>query len=228
MTLNARYTVKDEVLDVNTLSSELESQRRRAESSSEDCSLEERKKVADMMQSVSDGINNSNTDEDEKRKANKQLKDLKILLDGIEQEKAMPQLIREFKSNVTELDEIIRDYADPKDKDDLKKQLDNIEQEGKIAIKEDNKALLIRINEQLGTLRDKAVLSNPQTWVHQFKRIASDGKFINEREAQYYITKGSRAIQEGDLEELKRCTNQLVMLLSDEDQKKMTLSGITR
>lgn len=228
MSLNARYTVKDEILDINSMSSELELQRRRAESTSEDCSVEERKKIADTIQSVSDGINNSSNDEDEKRKANKQLKDLKILLDNIDEEKAMPQLIKEYNLRVEELQKIINEYADPREKDDLNKQLENIQLESKKAIDGDNKTLMIRINEQLDDLRSRAIFSNPNTWVQHFKEIINNGVFINEKEAQYYTSKGVRAIETGDIDELKRCTRQLSLLLSVEDQKKMNLSGITR
>lgn len=228
MSLNARYTVKDEVVDANMMSSDLELQRRRSESLSEDCSTEERKKIANTIQSVSDGINNSINDEDEKRKASKQLKDLKILLDKIEEDKAMPQLVKEYNVRVTDLQEIIREYADPKDRDDLTKQLESIQSEAKVAIKEENKTLMIRINEQLEDLRSKAIFTNPNTWIQNFKELVDHGDFINEKEAQYYTTKGIRAIETGDVDELKRCTRQLQLLLSVEDQKKIKLSGITR
>ena len=39
------------------------------------------------------------------------------------------------------------------------------------------------------------------------------GNFINEQEAKYYIDKGTRAIQTGDIEEVKRCTKELVQRL---------------
>jgi hypothetical protein len=40
-------------------------------------------------------------------------------LDKIEEEKAMPQLIREYNERVKDLNEIINEYADPKEKDKL-------------------------------------------------------------------------------------------------------------
>jgi molecular chaperone DnaK len=228
MTLNARYTMKDEAVDVDEMSEDLELQRRRAESTLEECSTEERKKISDNLESVSEGIKNAKTDEDEKRKANKQLKDLKILLDNVQEDKAMPQLVKEYNQRVKDLIEIIEEYADPKEKTDLNSQLESIQAEGKKAIKEEDKALMIRINEQLEELRIRAINSNPSTWVHHFKQIVDNGNFINEKEAQYYISKGVRAIETGDVDELKRCVRQLSLLLSEEDQDKINLSGITR
>jgi len=228
MTLNSRYTEKDEVLDTTLMSSELEFQRQRVEATSEDCSVEERKRIAEIIQSVQDGITNASSDEDEKRKASKQLKDLKILLDKIEEEKAMPQLIKEYNLRVTDLQEIIREYADEKEKADLTKQLENIQAMSEIAIKEENKLIMIRINQQLNDLRIKAIYSNPNTWLRDFKEIVNNGNFTNDKEAQYYKTKGLRAIETGDIDELKRCTIELNQLLPVEDQKKINLSGITR
>ena len=94
-----------------------------------------------------------------------------------------------------------------------------------------DKSLLIRINEQIKELSSKAVFSNPATWVHQFKKI-TEGKpdFINEKEAKYYIEKGKRAIELGDVDEIKRCVHNLQLLLPSDVQEtiKDNLSGITR
>jgi len=228
MTVNARYTVKDEVVDVRIMSDDFGLQRKRAEAVLEDCSLEERKKISDTIQSVEEGIDNSSVDEDEKRKASKQLKDLKILLDKTEEEKAMPQMIKRHTMLIDEVQKIINEYADPQQREELNNQLQKIRNESKKAIDDNNKTLLIRINEQLWELRDKAIFSNPYTWLDQFKQMVDYGKFINEKEAQYYISKGMRAIETQDIEELKRCTRQLYLLLPKEEQNKIKLSGITR
>jgi molecular chaperone DnaK len=228
MTLNARYTIKDEIINVQEMSDDLELQRSRAESSLEDCSVGVRKKISEKLQSVTKGIKNSNNDEDEKRKTNKEIKDLKILLDKVEEEKEMPQLIKEYNERVKELNEIINEYADPKVKDKIIKQLQDIETEGKEAIKDEDKIFMIRINEQLDDLRNEAVFSNPSTWAHHFKEIVEGGGFINEKEAEYYTDKGIKAIEEGDVDELKRCVRQLSLLLPEEEKKKNPLSGISR
>jgi len=228
ITLNARATMRDETVDIQKMNTELEAQRARAESTLEECSTEERKKIVDKIQSVSQSIDKSANDEDEKRKASKQLKDLKMVLDEIEEEKAMPQLIKEYNSIEENVEKIINEYADPEMRDEYNHQLKNIVAENEKAISEDNKTLLIRIIEQLLDLRTRAIFSNPATWVDQFRQIVQNGNFINEKESQYYITKGERAIQTGDVKELKRCTSQLSLLLPQEEQNRIKLSGITR
>jgi len=228
LTLNARYTLKDEDVDVDSMGSELESQRARAESVLGDCDIEERKKIVDKIQSVSESVDKSNNDEDEKRKANKQLKELKMILDDVEEEKEMPQLTKEYKAIESNVEKIIEEYADPKERDDFRTRLKSINSDSKKAINEENKALLIRAIEQLLELRQTAIFSNPSTWVDQFRQIVNNGNFINEKEAQYYIDKGERAIQTGDVDELKRCTRQLGLLLPQEEQSKIKISGISR
>lgn len=228
LSLNARYTLKDESVDIQNMNSELDSQRVRAERVLEECSIEERKKIVDKIQSVSESVDQSSNDEDEKRKANKQLKDLKIILDEIEEDKEMPQLVKEYKSIEENVVKIIEEYAEPKERDEFRNRLKSINAESKKAISGDNKALLIRVIEQLRDLRQTAIFSNPSTWVSQFREIVQNGNFINEKEAQYYIDKGERAIQGGDIDELKRCTHQLSLLLPQEEQAKIKISGISR
>jgi len=216
MTLNARRTEKDEVLHSDKILEELEAQRSRAKTTVEDVSSDESKKIKDMISSIEHGIINANTDEDEKRKSNKQLKDLKILLDKIDEESSIPKLIKEFNDLINSVKEKIQDYASAEDKDDLEKRLENLKSEGEIAIKTENKVLLIRINEQLDSLENKILFSNFDWCVQYFKYIMSlgeDGKFSSEKEAQYYISKARKAIQDEDIDELKRCTVELKNLL---------------
>ena len=228
LSLNARYTQKDEAVDVDNMGSELEAQRSRAESVLEDCSIDERKKIVDKIQSVSESVDKSNNDEDEKRKANKQLKELKMVLDDVEEDKEMPQLVKEYKAIEANVEKIIEEYAEPKERTEFRTRLKSISAESKKAISENNKTLLIRVIEQLLELRQTAIFSNPSTWVDQFRELAQNENFINEKEAKYYIDKGERAIQGGDVDELKRCTKQLSLLLPQEEQAKIKISGISR
>ena len=230
MTLNARKTEKDEVLDTEIISEELEAQRHRAKTTTENVSIDERKKIDEIISSIEHGITNASTDEDEKRKSNKQLKDLKILLDKIDEEKATPKLIIEFNSKIKNLQEIIQDYARAEDKDALTKQLENLKSEGENAIKAENKILLIRINEQLDSLETMVLFSNFDYCVQYFRYIISlgeDGKFSNDKDAQYYITKGSVAIQDQNMDELKRCIVELTNLLPA-NQHPDKYAGLTR
>ena len=228
MKFDARATLKEEEVNIDKISTELSVQRERAASVSEYCSEEERKNISNRIQSVSEGVNNSQLDEDEKRKTSKQLKELKIVLDRLQDDKKMPQLIKEYNARVEYLNKIIDEYADPRQKDENHKRLESIKAEGEIAIKEDNKALLSRVNEQLANQTSNALYSNPNTWITYFQQIVKADNFTNEKEAQYYTNKCTQAINSKDYEELKRCVLQLNLLRPANQQKDINLSGITR
>ncbi len=231
LTLNARSTVKDEIVDIKDLETELNVQMEKAKTISENCSSEERKTIEDTIQSVQTSVKNAHLDEDEKRKANKQIKDLKIALDKIEKEKEMPQLTKEFHAKTESVQKIINEYADEKDKNANNDQLTKMKVEGEKAIEDNDKTLLSRVNEQIEELGAKALFSNPATWVYHFQQIIQgDKNFINEKEARYYIEKGKRAIELNDMDELKRCVHNLMLLLPSDEQEtiKKNLSGITQ
>ncbi len=230
LTLKARSTFKDEILDIKNIETELSAQTERARTVSGNCSPDEKNKIDNAIQSVATSLRNARLDEDEKRKANKQLKDLKIALDKIEKEKEMPQLIKEFNSGIESAQKIINEFADEKEKEKNNEQLNNIKIEGEKAIKENDKILLIRANEQIKELGATALFSNPAAWIYQFRQITQGNRnFINEKEARYYIEKGQRAIEVEDIDELKRCVQNLMLLLPPEEQEiiKSNLSGIT-
>lgn len=230
LTVNARSTFKDEILDIKDIESELHTQKERAKVVMDNCSEDEQGAIESTIQSVNTSIQNASSDEDEKRKANKQLKDLKITLDQLEKEKEMPQLIKEFKSSVESAKKTINEYADQKDKTINLDQLNAMRAEGEKAIDQKDKMLLSRVNEQIKELESKAIYSNPSTWVYLFQRLTQgDKRFINEKEAQYYSEKGKRAIELNDADELKRCIHNLQLLLPSDVQVeiKNNMSGIT-
>lgn len=231
LTVNARSTSHDETIELKNIEEDLETQKERAKVASENLSPDERKALDTNISSAQTSVRNASADEDEKMKASKQIKDIKIALDKIEKEKEMPQLVKEFKDGIQDTQSIINEYADEKDKTINNDQLSKLKAEGEKAITDSDKSLLVRINEQINELRSKAVYSNPATWVHQFnKLIAGNPTFINEKEAKYYIEKGKRAIQLGDTDEIKRCVHNLLLLLPSDVQEtiKDNLSGITR
>jgi molecular chaperone DnaK len=228
MSFNARSTIRDEEINTDDISTDLMVQRKRAEAVLENCTTEEKEKITNNIQSVSEGIKNSKLDEDEKRKANRQLKNLKILLDDIEEEKKMPQLVKEYNARIEYLQKVITEYADPRQKDDYKQQLEKIRADGDIAIKENNKDLLSRVNEELANTTQKAIYSNPLTYVSVFQQLVKADNFIDEKQAQYYINKGAEAIRNKDYDELKRCILQLSLMRPPDKQKYIDLAGITR
>ena len=231
LTLYQARTEQDETLKVKTIKYDLNIQTERAQSVSENCSTEEKDKLNNIINSVANSLKGARIDEDEKRKANKQLKDLKIAIDQLEKEKEMPQLLKEFKESIEAAQNIIIELDDDKDKVQHEEHLKKIQEEGEKAIAENDKILLIRVNEQIKELSGRVLFSNPAIWAYQFHQLIDGSKkFTNEKEVSYYTKKGRRAIELNDIDELKSCVHNLLLLLPVEEQETMrnSLSGITR
>jgi len=230
LTVPGRASFKDEIINVEELEIELNIQTEKAKNISEDCTPEEKKEIEYSLQTLEKGVQNARSDEDEKRKTNKDLKDFKITLDKLEKEKELPQLIKDFNTGIVDTQTIIDEYGDKKDYENNKEQLLKIKAEGEKAILEKDKTLLVRINEQIKELWMRVWFSNSQTWYYYFDQLVTENHtFINEKEAQYYFDKGRRAMENKDEEELKHCVQSLWSLLPKEEQAaaKKNLSGIT-
>jgi molecular chaperone DnaK len=231
LTLKARFTTQDQAVEIKNIEYDLKVQTERAQTVSENCSSEEKNKLNTTINSVANSLKGAHVDEDEKLKANKQLKDLKMSIDQLEKDKEMPQLISEFNESFTKVQKIIIDLGNDKDKVQHEERLKKMKEEGDKAVSENDSVLLMRVNEQINELGTKAVFSNPAAWVYQFGQITNGSKkFINEKEADYYTEKGKRAIELEDTEELKRCVHNLLLLLPSDnyDGPKNHLSGISR
>lgn len=230
LTLSAKATIYDKDIKVEDLGSELITQRGRLSSLDENISPSEKEEIESLISSIDSSLENANSDQDDKRKADKEIKDLKTALDNLEKEKEMPQLIKEFNSGVAEIEKLIIEVAVDDKKETFREQLGMLRSEGTKAIEQEDKTMLIKANEQVRELSAAVVLSNPQSWVYHFRQLSSgEHNYSNETEAQYYIDKGNKAIEASDIEELKRCVVNLISLLPADKQKKLSseISGIT-
>lgn len=227
---DARGSTHDENIDIEQMESDLNAQRERIKTIEANCTPEEKAKLENTIQSVNTSIGNAHIDQDEKRKAHKQIKDLKIRLDQIEKVKELPQLINEFNEGISSIQGAIETLGDEKEKDMNNDQLKTLKEEGESAVERKDKYLLIRVNEQIKEFGMRIALANPAVWAYQFEKLtAGDHIFLNEKEASYYISKGKHAIEMNDIEELKRCVHSLMLLLPPEEQEAIrgNLSGIT-
>ena len=204
LTLNARSTFIEELIKVDEVEKELDAQIERARSMSSSYSDEQVSKIVTALNTVSASLQNAHVDEDEKRKAVKQVRDLKLLLDEAQQATEMPQLTKEFSEGIGDVTQIIAEIPAAEDKGKRLAQLAEIKNEGESAIRDSDKTLLMGVNERLRELGGRALFSNPVTWVHQFRTLINGGNFTNQREADYFIERGERAIEKNDVEGLKR------------------------
>ena len=232
LSLDSRGSILSETIDLDQLSGDYRKELERGSKLEEDCTLEEKIKTHQLVSSIDDSLKNANNDEDEKRKANKQIKDLKMHFDNLEKEKEIPQLSKEFSSLLNEVQKIIEANAQSPQKETFQKQLENLKTEGEKATQENDKFLLIRVNEQLNDLARKVLYNNPGFWVYHYNNLIKEdrSKFLNQQEATYYIDKGKKCIDQGDVDGLKDSVLKLIALLSPEKQIEMqnVIAGITR
>lgn len=230
LNLSARSTTHDEDIDTDKLETELLAQRKKLNQIEDSISPTEKTKLENLIDSISTSLRNAGSDQDEKRKANKEFKDLKTNLDQLEKEKEMPQAKEEFIKHIEEIGSMIEALSEEQKKDEFKERLSVLRSEGEKAIGNNDKYLLNRVNEQLKEFGFTVAFSIPSTWVYQFEKLTTSGyEFTNQTDAQYYIDKGKKSISMGDIEELKRCVVSLIDLLPADQQKEVSasLSGIT-
>jgi molecular chaperone DnaK len=230
LTLNARSTFIDEFVKIDEIENELDSQLERARSMSSSYSETQMEQIATAFASVSSSLQNARLDEDEKRKAVKQVRDLKQILDEAQQATQMPQLTKEFNEGINSVTEIVAEIPDADERNKQSLQLVEIKAEGERAILANDKTLLIGVNERLRDSGARALFSHPATWVHHFRTLVNEGNFSSPREATYFIEQGKQAIEKNDIEALKRCCRGLDALRPIENPKvaKVNTSGITR
>jgi molecular chaperone DnaK len=228
---NFRQTLMNEALTCDDLEKALQIQREKAESIKDNCSSEERQIIDEKISEVGQTILNAEVDEDEARKANKELKELGRGLEEISKSKEMPTLKEEYKEKVKLVKNAIEEVGLDEEKDAYRERLTALESEGKEAITENDKMMLSETVSHLIQLGVTVVYSNPQTWVWKFNEIKEGTySFSDQTEADYYITKGDKAIADQDIDGLKASVVGLESLLSSTDVKEIDnkRSGIMR
>lgn len=231
LTLNARADTYRQDVDVEKLENELAVQKERLKSIKNNVSEEEYEQLENSIDDLGTNIKNANLDNDDRSKAERDSRELNTRLEALEQSKELPQLTDEFKNKVQNAKEVIDELEDSQEKKDIQSELKSLEQEGEKAITSKDKVMLLRVSEQLEQLTFRSVFQNPVAWVHMLDQIKNNrGELTNKTDADYFINKAEKAINENDVEELKRCVRNLLDLLPKETQEEInaSMSGITK
>jgi molecular chaperone DnaK len=228
--INARSTFIDELVKVDDVEQELDAQIGRAQAMSGNASDSQKEQIVAAVTTASMSLQNARLDEDEKRKAVKQVRDLKQILDDTQQATALPQLVKDFEEGIADTGGIIAEVPDAEERTKQAALLAEIKAEGEKAIQAKDRVLLTGINERLHELSGRALFSLPVTWVHHFRTLINEGNFTSQKEARYFIEQGEQAIQKNDIEALKRSCRGLTALrpLTKANPTEINASGITR
>lgn len=218
-------------IDENNLRHEIDVQRQRAENSN--MSKAEREKVETDLESIEDSIGESG-DADSRQKASRDIKKLKQKIDDIESSSAIETLAKQYRKLVGETEEVIDEVRknDISLGERLNEQLAQIKDDGEKAIANQDKIMLVQLNDQLASLKVQAVAENPYFWVIMLEDLERrpSSSYRDSSVAQYHINAANNAKSRGDVEELKRNVRELLKLLPQEEQASMSenMSGITK
>lgn len=231
LTLNARADTYKQNVNVAELEKDLAVQKERLKSIKNNVSQEEYEQLENTIEDLGTNIKNASLDNDDKNKAERDSRELNTRLDALEQSKELPQLSDEFKAKIENAKEVISELQDNEDKNEVLEELKVLEDEGQKAINAKDKTMLLRVNEQLEQLTFRSIFQNPAAWVYMLDQIKSkQHELSNQTDANYFIGKADKAVDEGDVEELKRCVRNLLELLPKETQDEInsSMSGITK
>ncbi len=228
---NSRVTQMDENLDVKKLSGYLEKEKEKYNKIMDLCTDEEKKNIENMIATVESSVSNAEIDKDDKKQADKEIKEIRDKVEKLSENKKFAKLKSDFKNFIMFVPKIIEDSPGSSDKAQGIELFEQLEIEGEKSIETDNEVLLARTNEQLIELAVKFYYLNPLSWLDQFERHES-GKFAytNTEAAQYFIEKGKKAVQNQDNEAVKEIVIELQNLMVDENERSISamISGLTR
>jgi molecular chaperone DnaK len=231
LSYDARSTIRDMIIEVNDLEMELITQKERAAELTKGCSPDEKRMINDVISSTESSVNNSRFDDDEKRKASKQLKDIKVSLDKLEKDKSFSQLSDTFYSEMQDANKFLDELTSDETKPQLSEMLNKIKEEGEKAIANNDKVMLTQINEVLHDFNMQILFNHPATWIYHFQQLSTEEHaFTNPNRAQYLINKGNLALENQDIKEIKECVLELFQLLPESEQgsTRNMIAGITR
>lgn len=228
--INARSTFIDELVKVDEVEQELDAQIGRAQAVSGNATDTQKEQIVAALTTAAMSLQNARLDEDEKRKAVKQVRELKQILDDTQQATALPQLVKDFNEGIVGTGDIIAEVPDNDERTKQAALLAEIKSEGEKAIQEKDRVLLTGINERLRELGGRALFSLPSTWVHHFRILVNEGNFTSVKESKYFIDQGQQAIEKNDIEALKRSCRGLSALRPTGKAQPIetNISGITR
>lgn len=231
LTLNARADKYKQDVNVAELEKDLAVQRERLKSLKSNVSQDEYSQLENTIDDLSTNIKNANLDNDDKSKAERDMRELKSSFDELESSKEMPQLVDEFHTKIEGAREVLNELQDSDEKQQGLSDIVNLERDGEKAIKANDKTLLLRINEQLEQATLGIAFQNPSAWVYMLSLVKDKrNELANKTDADYFIDKADKAIEENDVEELKRCVRKLLDLLPKDTQDEInaSMSGITK
>ena len=233
LSLDVRTTTLNKEIDLKILKNDLDSEQERYTKIRASLTPTQKEEIDEEISYLEWAVSNSSSDEDEKRKADKKLKDFKVKIDNLEkntefdiQEKVFNELIKMLNWVIAEMEK----SSDFKVQE-LVVRYKTIKSWWEKSIQDQDKILLSSINEQLEDIRTSILMENIDWW----EKLYNDLKFgwfnfANEDDAEYYFKKWENALKNNNKDELSNVVKELIRLLPKDELWRIeggNLSGIT-
>lgn len=221
-TLNVRADTYEQEVVAEDLEKDLSTQRSRINEIEPNVSPEEKESLHSKTETVTNNLKNAENDIDERKKAERDIRELKEQLDQIEETVKLPQLEESFKTDIQDAETLLEEVEDGDEKQYAAKQLQTLRQEGEEAIEQNEKSTLIRVNEQIKELAIQILLLDPAVWMEQLEQIKSRRQELtNTTDADFYIQKAQQATNPLDFDELKYSVRNLLRLLPEKSYEEV-------
>jgi len=230
LSFDARASYGDETLNIEVMTNDLEDETERLKDFDNLCTNDERQRLYSSINDIKQSINKSENDDDEKRKTNIRIKELKAKIDRLQNSKKFEIFKENFYNSTTDIQQLIEEIKDVPKKDEFLNRLETVKTDGNQAINQNNEILLNRVNEQLDELGRAVVMANDFVWVMWLRDFAENKTFTDEEKARYIINRGFEAYKNNEMQEVKSCVHQLSLLLPNEEKVAMDnkMAGITK
>lgn len=233
LSLNVRTTTLNEEIDLWLLKKDLDWEQERYAKIRASLTPTQKEEIDEEISYLEWAVSNSWSDEDEKRKANKKLKDFKVKIDNLEKNTEFDIQEKLFNELIEMLDWVIDEMEKTNDykAQELVVRYKTVKNGWKKAIDDQDKILLSSINEQLDGLRTSILMETIEWW----ERIYNDLKFgwynfNSGDDADYYFKKWENALKNNNKDELATVVRELIRLLPKDELWRIeggNLSGIT-
>lgn len=226
---NARATIFDEDISVDKMHEDVNKEIDKIRKIESYCSYEEKEQIYNEVQNIQTALENSEHDEDEKRKTNIRIKKLQAEVDKLEELKNEDGLKNEFISLSESVREAINHIEDNERKTEFQKRYEAVKSDGEKAIENNNMLLLSKINEQLNGIMGAIVISDDYTWLYWLNNLSKNNDVLQHPESEQIIKDGIIAFKSGNMNKVKECVRTLWSFLPDKDQEEIQskIAGIT-
>lgn len=225
--INARATVYDEDLSVANLEKSLEEEIEKLDEIQANCSHDERMRIHSRIAEIKQSLKNANNDEDTKRKTNAKIKELQSEVEDLAKSTKADNMKDAYNEALRGVEAAL---ASVNSSENFKKRLEAIKSDAQKSINANDMNLLGRAKEQLERLRMEIFMSSKEFWAVVLDDLSNNPAIRFNSAAQNHINNGIKALNNGNIDEVRRCIQQAASFLPREAQASLQskVAGITR